>query len=91
VGLHQGTRALTLIDPIVTQEIGLFRADGEIVMPMANAFVTMVKKLNESGELRTRFSPEFSDGPRAGIENNRPAKSERIRSKSASLAPQRPL
>jgi hypothetical protein len=65
VGLHQGTRALALIDPIVTQEIGLFRADGEIVMPMANAFVTMVKKLNESGELRTRFSSEFSDGPLA--------------------------
>lgn len=90
-GLHRGTRALALVDPIVTQEVGLFWADGEIVMPMANAFVTMVKKLNKSGELRTRFSLEFSDGPRAGIENDRPAKSERIRSKAASLAPHRPV
>jgi DNA-binding transcriptional LysR family regulator len=51
-GLHRGTRALPLVDPIVSQEVGLFWAEGEIVLPMANAFVAIVKRLNKSGELR---------------------------------------
>jgi len=57
-GLHRGTRALALLDPVVSQDVGLFWAEGEIVMPMANAFVSIVQKLNKSGELRKRLEGE---------------------------------
>jgi DNA-binding transcriptional LysR family regulator len=53
-GLHEGTRALPLVDPIVSQEVGLFWGEGETVMPMARAFVAIVRNLNKSGELRRR-------------------------------------
>ena len=65
-GLHRGTRALRLVDPIVTQDVGLFWAEGEIVLPMANAFVSIVQKLNKSGELRKRLEGDKAviyDGP----------------------------
>ena len=65
-GLHRGTRALRLVDPVVTQEVGLFWAEGEIVLPMANAFVSIVQKFNKSGELRKRLegdNPVIYDGP----------------------------
>jgi hypothetical protein len=48
--------ALPLVDPVVTQEVGLFWAEGEIVMPLANAFVSIIQKLNKSGELRKRLA-----------------------------------
>jgi hypothetical protein len=54
-GLHRGTRALPLVDPIVTQEVGLFWAEGEIVLPMANAFVSIVQKLSKTGEIKKRL------------------------------------
>jgi DNA-binding transcriptional LysR family regulator len=65
-GLHRGTRALPIVDPIVSQMVGLFWAEGEIVLPMANAFVSIVRKLNESGELSTRLESDYPavyDGP----------------------------
>jgi DNA-binding transcriptional LysR family regulator len=65
-GLHRGTRALALIDPIVTQEVGLFWAEGEIVLPMANAFVSIVQKLSKSGDIRRRLEGDYQtvyDGP----------------------------
>ncbi len=65
-GLHRGTRALPLVDPIVSQEVGFFWTEGEIVLPMANAFVSIVRKLNKSGELRKRLEgdhPAIYDGP----------------------------
>src|SRR6202166_3525281 len=65
-GLHRGTRALPLVDPIVSQEVGLFWTEGEIVLPMANAFVSIVQKLNKAGELRKRLegdNPVIYDGP----------------------------
>lgn len=65
-GLHRGTRALPLVDPMVSQDVGLFWADGEIVLPMANAFVSIVQALNKSGELRKRLEgdrPAVYDGP----------------------------
>lgn len=61
-GLHRGTRALALVNPVVSQDVGLFWAEGEIVLPMANAFVSIVKKLNKSGELRKQL-----EGDRATI------------------------
>jgi DNA-binding transcriptional LysR family regulator len=65
-GLHRGTRALPIVDPVVSQDVGLFWAEGEIVLPMANAFVSIVQKLNKSGELRKRLEgdyPAVYDGP----------------------------
>ncbi len=64
-GLHRGTRALPLVNPIVSQEVGLFWAEGEIMLPMANAFVSIMQKLNKSGELRKRLEgnrPVVYDG-----------------------------
>jgi len=54
-GLHPGTRALPLVDPVVSQEVGLFWTEGEIMLPMAAAFVSVVRKMNKSGELRKRL------------------------------------
>src|SRR5262249_52418727 len=65
-GLHRGTRALPLVDPVVSQVVGLFWAEGEIVLPMTNAFVSIVRKLKKSGELRKRIEgdhPIVYDGP----------------------------
>jgi hypothetical protein len=39
----------------VSQEVGLFWAGSETVMPMANALVAIVKNLNRTGELRRRL------------------------------------
>ncbi len=52
-GLHSGTKALDLVDPVVSQEVGLIWADGNPVMPMASAMVETVKNLKKSGELET--------------------------------------
>jgi DNA-binding transcriptional LysR family regulator len=57
-GLHRGTRALALVDPVASQNVGLFWGEGDIVLPMAKAFVTVVQQLNKSGELRKRLAGE---------------------------------
>ncbi|MGD9667760.1 MAG: LysR family transcriptional regulator [Hyphomicrobiaceae bacterium] len=51
-GLHTGTKALDLIDPVMSQEVGLFWAEGETVMPMAGVMVNVAKQLQKTGELR---------------------------------------
>ncbi len=51
-GLHAGTKALDLVDPVMSQEVGLFWAEGETVMPMASVMVNVAKKLEKTGELR---------------------------------------
>ena len=43
--LRPGTKALDLVDPVVSQEVGLFWAEGETVMPMASALVEIVKEV----------------------------------------------
>ncbi len=57
-GLHRGTRALPLVDPVVSQEVGLYWAEGEVVMPMARAFVSIVQTLDKSGELHRRLASD---------------------------------
>ena len=52
-GLHPGTKALRLIEPEVSQEVGLFWAEGETVMPMAGVMVDIATSLNKSGDLRS--------------------------------------
>jgi len=51
-GLHPGTRALDLIEPIASRVVGLIWADGEPVMPMASAMVSTLKDLKTSGDLQ---------------------------------------
>jgi DNA-binding transcriptional LysR family regulator len=60
-GLYHGTLALPLVDPIVSQDVGLFWAEGEIVLPMANAFVSIVQELNKSGKLRKSLAGDKVD------------------------------
>lgn len=52
-GLHPGTKALQLVAPEVSQEVGLFWAEGETVMPMAGVMVDIATSLNKSGDLRS--------------------------------------
>jgi DNA-binding transcriptional LysR family regulator len=65
-GLHRGTRAIPLVNPTVSQEVGLFWTEGEIVLPMAGAFISAVRTMNKSGELRKRIEGDHAtvyDGP----------------------------
>jgi len=65
-GLHRGTRALPLVGPTVSQEVGLFWTEGDIMLPMAGAFVSVVRAMNKSGELRKRLEGNHAtvyDGP----------------------------
>lgn len=52
-GLHPGTKALELVEPTYSREVGLFWAEAETMMPMASVMVGIVKKLNNTNELRT--------------------------------------
>jgi len=66
-GLFKNTRALPLIEPVASQEVGLFWAEGEIVLPMANAFVSILKEFNKSGELQKRIEEELGPLPLAEV------------------------
>ena len=57
-GLHPGTKALPLVKPEVSQEVGLFWAEGETVMPMASIMVAIAKDFNKSGDLRKLLGEE---------------------------------
>ena len=59
-GLHPGTKALRLVDPEVSQEVGLFWAEGETVMPMAGVMVEIATELNKSGDLRSLLGEKVS-------------------------------
>lgn len=72
-GLQPGTKALDLVDPVVSQEVGLFWAEGETVMPMASALVGIVKSLNKSGELRRRLGDPTATPAKAPTKDIRPA------------------
>ncbi len=58
-GLHPGTKSLDLIEPVVSQEVGLIWADGDPIMPMASAMVETVKEMRESGKLKN-YLREFA-------------------------------
>lgn len=66
-GLHPGTKALDLVDPVLSQEVGLFWAEGETIMPMASVIVSIIKSLNKSGELRRRLG----EPPEAAVKSRR--------------------
>ncbi|ACL62490.1 LysR family transcriptional regulator [Methylobacterium nodulans] len=52
-GLHRGTKALQLIDPVVSREVGLLWAEDEVMTPLANLLVSAMKDLNKRGGLET--------------------------------------
>jgi len=58
-GLHAGTRALDLVNPVASQDVALFWAEGETILPMAKALVSVIRQMNKSGE----FSFELSEKP----------------------------
>lgn len=72
-GLQPGTRALDLVDPVVSQEVGLFWAEGETVMPMASVLVDIVKSLNKTGELRRRLGDPTAGPSKAPAKGAWPA------------------
>ena len=74
-GLQPGTRALDLVDPVVSQEVALYWAEAETVMPMANALVEIVKSLNKSGELRRRLGDPTALAAKSAPRNVRSAAS----------------
>lgn len=55
-GLHEGTRALELVDPVSSKDIAIFWAEGETAMPMAKALVKIIRQMNKSGELAEELS-----------------------------------
>jgi DNA-binding transcriptional LysR family regulator len=66
-GLHQGTRALDLVDPVVTQEVGVFWAEAETRMPMANALVSIIEGLNRTGELQALLDKGNAPGQQSAL------------------------
>ena len=50
-GLHPGTKALALVDPVLHREVGLFWAEAETTMPMAEIMVSAIEQLNKTKEL----------------------------------------
>lgn len=66
-GLHVGTRALDLVDPVASHDVALFWAEGETMMPMAKALVSAIRRMKKAGELpfeppRSPLkAPAFSD------------------------------
>ncbi len=59
-GLPKGTRALSLVEPVLAQKVGLFWAQGDTIMPMAAAIVGIAQQLNKTGELRMRLGDTFA-------------------------------
>ncbi|MGI9502898.1 MAG: hypothetical protein ACR2RE_07575, partial [Geminicoccaceae bacterium] len=71
-GLHPGTKALRLIEPEVSQEVGLFWAEGETVMPMAGVMVDIATSLNKSGDLRSLLGEKPSPRERETYDGTKP-------------------
>jgi DNA-binding transcriptional LysR family regulator len=55
-GLHAGTRALDLVDPVSSKDVAIFWAEGETAMPMAKALVKIIRQMNKAGELAAQLS-----------------------------------
>lgn len=55
-GLHSGTRALELVDPVASHDVAIFWAEGETTMPMAKALIKIIRQMNKSGELAAQLS-----------------------------------
>lgn len=73
-GLHAGTRALDLVDPVASQDVALFWAEGETIMPMAKALVSVIRQMNKAGELTFQLSESLSEGARASADTKKKTK-----------------
>lgn len=51
-GLHPGTKALELVDPIRSRQVGLFWAEADTIVPMARVMVSIIKTLNKTQDLK---------------------------------------
>ncbi len=51
-----GTKALKLVDPVRSREVGLFWAEAETIMPMAGVMVAIIRALEASQDLKRLLS-----------------------------------
>lgn len=51
-----GTRALGLTNPVASQDVALFWPEGESMLPIVKALVSVIKQMSKSGELARQFS-----------------------------------
>ena len=68
-GLHTGTRALDLVDPVASQDVALFWAEGETILPMAKALVSVIRQMNKSGELTFQLSDKLAKDAMSNVFN----------------------
>jgi DNA-binding transcriptional LysR family regulator len=54
-GHFPGVRALDLVEPEISQDVGLVWSPSEPMMPLAGVMISIVKELKESGELEKRL------------------------------------
>jgi len=54
-GKFSGVRAIKLVEPEVSQQVGLVWSSTEPMMPMARAMVSIIKELKASGELEEHW------------------------------------
>lgn len=54
-GKFPGVRAVDLIEPEISQEVGLVWSPSEPIMPMASVMISIVKELKRSGEIKQRL------------------------------------
>ena len=69
-GLHTGTKALNLIEPVVSQEVGLIWTDAYPARPIASAMVAAVKGVKDSGELETYLGKFAITGTGSALNRN---------------------
>lgn len=53
------TRVLPLVEPVVMREVGVVWAKSDILLPMATAFISLMKKLDRSGEIKKVIERSF--------------------------------
>jgi len=54
-GHFPGVRAIDLVEPEISQDVGLVWSPSEPMMPLAGVMIAIVKELKESGELENRL------------------------------------
>lgn len=54
-GHFPGVRAIDLVEPEISQDVGLVWSPSEPMMPLAGVMIAIVKELKESGELEKRL------------------------------------
>jgi DNA-binding transcriptional LysR family regulator len=77
-GLHAGTRALDLVEPVASHDVAIFWAEGETTMPMAKALIKIIRQMNKSGELAAQLSDDSNKGdakPRVRASKEAPKRS----------------